>query len=1036
MPDPADPTPCRAEKRGNLWVVVGKDGKKVAGAGAYKDEASAKAEAATINESWKRAKSERKQKGLEEALGRGGRTLKWDPKLHPRDRLGQFAETLRNLSAGETVKVKGPQGTIKVRNSGDEFVVTGGGQERRRWDNLRPPDVQSAAEDALKRAGMPEPTEIERAEARPPAERRTRAEALYPRQVREIDKLVAPVMAEKPGGGEREGLEGPFRYRSGWEGYYDPKEGRYYDPKSDRYMPRDFDPETGMGRGLGTVGDVLRAKSAGGETTSEWAKRVSAESRRESRVRKQIGAAVKPDSYEMGLAEKHLRSGKHEGHSDERVAEEIHRQEYRYAYAEFSEEDAEAQHEADIAALTAAVELVRRRKKPGSKMSRRSGHDLLIEAPRAAVRFDPSLHPRDRLGQFREVLGNLSVGQRAVISGANVTVVRTRSGYKIDAGRRKAQTKSASGAAVRALRDAGVAEPRVEAGFTRRGKRPVSGHDVRRGEPSVVQDVDPETISRRMAERFGMEYIGPGSERRPLGAEAGKGSLTVSVGKRPLGRGEFEQGDRVTLPGGRTGVVIRKVRGGTSTFGGGPRADEPYVEPEYMVSIDSQRRGTAALGWANEGVEQVKHSDLSFGPEELATRRGEIEQRMERAAKPTKKAIPAPRVGVTLSRRMIPQEWAIEHGYGEMYRPSSQYGFSTRQEPGFRWKPNVDEERMLFHFLYGRKPPENFPEGSAAAEQWTYKPKGTKAERERLARQLALVREARKRAAAEGDHVAFTRHRREERELRAALRLLEARPTTYSFDPRLHPRNRLGQFTDVLGILQKAPRGSEVSLPHGVSVRRRGGTFDVRAGQKRVGTHLRREQAAKKALSQVEKAEAAAPKVRKHPDIARIRRLADEMGLFAEKPEEEERPPEIGERVLVLPQREGGVNLRGRLIGRENGRAEVQVVTSRTTQTYPSERVLYAGAGVEKPESVSDPVGQVLTLGIGGKFTLRGKRYTMRDFGNWTHGHGYSVAPVWNEKGRSTTVRIKDTDKITDLDDSGGWHPWMGSRRPQQFSGR
>lgn len=42
-------------------------------------------------------------------------------------------------------------------------------------------------------------------------------------------------------------MEGPFRYRSGWEGMYDPKEGRYYDHKSDVYMPRDFDPETGLG---------------------------------------------------------------------------------------------------------------------------------------------------------------------------------------------------------------------------------------------------------------------------------------------------------------------------------------------------------------------------------------------------------------------------------------------------------------------------------------------------------------------------------------------------------------------------------------------------------------------------------------------------------------------------------------------------------------------------------------------------------------------------------------------------------------------
>ena len=39
-------------------------------------------------------------------------------------------------------------------------------------------------------------------------------------------------------------LEGPFRYRSGWEGWYDPSVGRYLS-RSDIYMPRNFDPERG-----------------------------------------------------------------------------------------------------------------------------------------------------------------------------------------------------------------------------------------------------------------------------------------------------------------------------------------------------------------------------------------------------------------------------------------------------------------------------------------------------------------------------------------------------------------------------------------------------------------------------------------------------------------------------------------------------------------------------------------------------------------------------------------------------------------------
>jgi hypothetical protein len=392
-------------------------------------------------------------------------------------------------------------------------------------------------------------------------------------------------------------------------------------------------------------------------------------------------------------------------------------------------------------------------------------------------------------------------------------------------------------------------------------------------------------------------------------------------------------------------------------------------------------------------------------------------------------------------------------------------------------------------------------------------------------KQIALVREARKRAAAERNNVAFTRLRREEDELREALRLLEARaPTTYGFDPKLHPRNRLVQFTDVLTSLRKQVRGSEAALPHGVVVRRRGGTYDVRVGKKRVGTHLKPEKAARAALGAYEEAEAAAPRTeRKYPDIAHLRRLGDEMGLFAEKPEgfqpgdrvthmsgahgtvdgpeqggktpirwdggrwdgtsfrgaasreyvqtrnlypeggerrkgawaekpegmavekapvgdvdwrtpEElrDKEPEVGERVIVLPENPAATFKRGRLRARDDGQATVQIVGNTGTFEYPSERVIYGGPGVEKPDSESDPVGQVLTLGIGGKFTLRGKRYTLRDFGNWTHGHGYSIAPVWNEKGRSTTVKIKEADKITDLDDSGGWHPWMGSDRPRR----
>jgi hypothetical protein len=43
---------------------------------------------------------------------------------------------------------------------------------------------------------------------------------------------------------------------------------------------------------------------------------------------------------------------------------------------------------------------------------------------------------------------------------------------------------------------------------------------------------------------------------------------------------------------------------------------------------------------------------------------------------------------------------------------------------------------------------------------------------------------------------------------------------TIDFDPKLHPRDRLGQFSRRLGGILQAGRGSEARLPHGVTVRR------------------------------------------------------------------------------------------------------------------------------------------------------------------------------------------------------------------------
>lgn len=66
MPDPSDPTPVRVAKRGGKFVVVDKNGKKLAGQEALGDSVKASGVAARINSTWERAKSDRRSKGAPE----------------------------------------------------------------------------------------------------------------------------------------------------------------------------------------------------------------------------------------------------------------------------------------------------------------------------------------------------------------------------------------------------------------------------------------------------------------------------------------------------------------------------------------------------------------------------------------------------------------------------------------------------------------------------------------------------------------------------------------------------------------------------------------------------------------------------------------------------------------------------------------------------------------------------------------------------------------------------------------------------------
>jgi hypothetical protein len=137
MPDPSDPTPVSVAKRGGMFVVVDKDGKKLAGEDPTGDSAKAAGMAARVNRSWARAKSERKSKGgpeISEAIvpfighRSGGRlTTFFDPHLHPRNRLGEFSKLLSDARSGKHGDIHLPGGVTVEAGLGDRLRVSGEG---------------------------------------------------------------------------------------------------------------------------------------------------------------------------------------------------------------------------------------------------------------------------------------------------------------------------------------------------------------------------------------------------------------------------------------------------------------------------------------------------------------------------------------------------------------------------------------------------------------------------------------------------------------------------------------------------------------------------------------------------------------------------------------------------------------------------------------------------------------------------------------------------------------------------------------------
>ena len=87
---------------------------------------------------------------------------------------------------------------------------------------------------------------------------------------------------------------------------------------------------------------------------------------------------------------------------------------------------------------------------------------------------------------------------------------------------------------------------------------------------------------------------------------------------------------------------------------------------------------------------------------------------------------------VTLDLKLVPDDWAVAQGYADWTEEQPVKGRSDywgRQGTGtmfrtIRWKPGVNPEEVVIHYLGGRKPPESFPAGSRAAAQWAYTGKG------------------------------------------------------------------------------------------------------------------------------------------------------------------------------------------------------------------------------------------------------------------------------------------------------------------------
>lgn len=212
MPDPKVSLPAKVVQRGDKWAVVDADGKQLPGAGDFASKESAHAACDAINEAWHKAKTERRSKGAPEItrearvlartlsitlqleefalpqISAGRMHAKFDPRAHPRDRLGKFAEVLGRLSrakVGSTVEL--PHGVV-VRKELGRLSVSGPHGKRRPGETWKPFGDRLDHPHAAAAVALREHDKVE-------IERGTDAMAATHQQIRELGAARQKAMA-------------------------------------------------------------------------------------------------------------------------------------------------------------------------------------------------------------------------------------------------------------------------------------------------------------------------------------------------------------------------------------------------------------------------------------------------------------------------------------------------------------------------------------------------------------------------------------------------------------------------------------------------------------------------------------------------------------------------------------------------------------------------------------------------------------------------------------------------------------------------